>query len=332
MKKILSLILSLIITVSLVGCSSNKAVATVNGENITLGNYEKVLSLNKSFMEQNYGYSNEIWSTEMEKGKTYEDVLKDTVLESMAISEVIYQEAKKQGIEPTKDEVQKEINNFKEKIKNNEQYKKDNKEMGINDKFLEFQYSRELANKNLQNKFIKDSNISDKEMKKYYDENKDDFYIDTVTASHILLKTQDDEGKDLSEEKKKEVKKKAEEVLAKAKKGEDFAKLANKYSQDPGSAENGGELGTFGRGEMVSEFEDAAFDMKPGEISELVESSFGYHIIKVSDRVDKQGTFDEVKDEIKNILVSDKYNQYIEKLRNDSKIENKEDIVKSAKF
>ena len=103
MKKILSLILSLIITVSLVGCSSNKAVATVNGENITLGNYEKVLALNKSFMEQNYGYSNEIWSTEMEKGKTYEDVLKDTVLESMAISEVIYQEAKKQGIEPTKD-------------------------------------------------------------------------------------------------------------------------------------------------------------------------------------------------------------------------------------
>ena len=331
MKKILSLILSLIITVSLVGCSSNKAVATVNGENITLGNYEKVLALNKSFMEQNYGYSNEIWSTEMEKGKTYEDVLKDTVLESMAISEVIYQEAKKQGIEPTKDEVQKEINNFKEKIKNNEQYKKDNKEMGINDKFLEFQYSRELANKNLQNKFIKDSNISDKEMKKYYDENKDDFYIDTVTASHILLKTQDDEGKELSAEKKKEAKKKAEEALAKVKAGEDFAKVAKEYSQDS-SASSGGELGTFGRNKMVTEFEDAAFAMKPGEISDIVETQYGYHIIKVTGRVDKQETYDDVKEQIKSTLAGEKYTEYVEKLKKDSKIEEKEDIVKSAKF
>ncbi len=330
MKKILSLILSLIITVSLVGCSSNKAVATVNGENITLGNYEKVLALNKSSMELYYG--SEIWSTEMEKGKTYEDVLKDTVLELMTTSEVIYQEAKKQGVEPTKDEVQKEIDAFKEKIKNDEEYKKNMKKMGMDDKFLEFQYSRDLANNKLKKKFMKDSDISDAQMKEYYNKNKDDFYIDTVTASHILLKTQDDKGKDLSEEKKKEAKKKAEEVLAKAKKGEDFAELAKKYSQDTVSAQKGGELGTFGRGEMVSEFEDAAFNMKSGEISELVESSFGYHIIKVSDRIDKQGTFEEVKGEIKNILVSDKYNQYIEKLRNHSKIENKEDIVKSAKF
>ena len=97
-------------------------------------------------------------------------------------------------------------------------------------------------------------------MKKYYEDNKKSFYTDTVTASHILLKTQDDKGKELSAEKKKEAKKKAEEALAKVKAGEDFAKVAKEYSQDA-SASSGGDLGTFGRNQMVTEFEDAAFSM-----------------------------------------------------------------------
>ena len=168
-------------------------------------------------------------------------------------------------------------------------------------------------------------------MKKYYEENKDDFYTDTVTASHILLKTIDDNGNELSDKKKKEAKKKAEEALKKVKSGEDFAQVAKEYSEDS-TASNGGELGTFGRGQMVSEFENAAFSMKPGEISDIIKTQYGYHIIKVTERVDEQKSYDDVKDEIKSTLASQEYSKYIEKIEKNTKIEKSENVVKLAKF
>ena len=330
MKKIFTLVLCLMMTVSLIGCSSDKkAVAIVNGQDITLGNYEKLLALNKSSMEAYYG--SEIWSTEIEEGKTYEDTLRDMVLQTMIGSEVVYQQAEKDKVAPTEKQIQEQIDSFNESIKDDTDYQAELKKMGIDEEFLKFQFARDLANSNLQEKFEEDTKISENDMKKYYEDNKDDFYTDTVTASHILIKTQDDEGNELSDTKKKEAKKKAEEVLAKVKAGEDFAELAKEYSEDS-SASSGGDLGTFGRGQMVTEFEDAAFAMNAGEISDIVQTEYGYHIIKVTDRVNKQESYEDVKDKIKSTLVSEKYAEYIEKLREDSDIEEKEDIVKSAKF
>ncbi len=97
-----------------------------------------------------------------------------------------------------------------------------------------------------------------------------------VRASHILFKT---EGKDEAA-----VKKTAEQVLARAKAGEDFAALAKKYSEDDANKDKGGDLDYFGRGVMAKEFEDAAFSLQPGQISDLVKTAFGYHIIKVTDK------------------------------------------------
>ena len=331
MKKIFTLILCLMMTVSLIGCSNkkNEAVATVNGETITLGNYEKLLALNKLSMESYYG--SDIWSKEVEDGKTLKDTLKDMVLQTMISSEVVYQQAKKDKILPTDEQVQEQIDSFNEQVKNDKEYQNKLKKMGIDEEFLKYQFSRDLANNNLKAKFTDDTKISESEMKKYYEENKDDFYTDTVTASHILLKTIDDNGNELSDEKKKEAKKKAEEALKKVKSGEDFAQVAKEYSEDS-TASNGGELGTFGKGQMVSEFENAAFSMKPGEISDIIKTQYGYHIIKVTERVDEQKSYDDVKDEIKSTLASQEYSKYIEKIEKNTKIEKSENVVKSAKF
>lgn len=324
--------MSVILGISMVGCSSkvnkDENIATVNGSGIIVGNYEKVLGLNKQSMEAYYG--NTIWDQEIEEGVKYKDKFKEMILDQMIYTEVIYEAAKKENLLPTEEEVNKSIEEFNTSIKDNDAYKKQLKELGIDDNFLKYQFERNLASDNYKEKFNKDNSVTNDEMKKYYDENKDDFYIDQVEASHILIKTIDDEDKKLSDEKKAEAKKKAEEVLAKAKAGEDFSELAKEYSQDTVSAKNGGDLGFFKKGEMVKPFEEAAFSMKVGEISDLVESDFGYHIIKVTDKEDRQKTFDEEKETIRKTLQDEKCDAQVEKLKEEAKVEKNEEILEKV--
>ena len=321
--------MSVILGISMVGCSSkvnkDENIATVNGSGIIVGNYEKVLGLNKQSIEAYYG--NTIWDQEIEEGVKYKDKFKEMILDQMIYTEAIYEAAKKENLLPTEEEVNKSIEEFNTSIKDNDAYKKQLKELGIDDNFLKYQFERNLASDNYKEKFNKDNSVTNDEIKKYYDENKDDFYIDQVEASHILIKTIDDEDKKLSDEKKAEAKKKAEEVLAKAKAGEDFSELAKEYSQDTVSAKNGGDLGFFKKGEMVKPFEEAAFSMKVGEISDLVESDFGYHIIKVTDKEDRQKTFDEVKETIRKTLQDEKCDAQVEKLKEEAKVEKNEEIL-----
>ncbi len=123
---------------------------------------------------------------------------------------------------------------------------------------------------------------SDDAIKAYYDEHRDDRFTEQeqVRASHILISV----PPDADDAAKAAARKKAEDVLAKAKAGGDFAALAKEHSGDPGSASKGGDLGFFPRGRMVSQFEDVAFTLEPGTISEIVESPFGLHIIRVDEK------------------------------------------------
>jgi peptidyl-prolyl cis-trans isomerase C len=129
---------------------------------------------------------------------------------------------------------------------------------------------------------------------------------DEVDARHILVETEVT----------------ANEVYDKVGKGEDFAKLAVEFSQDPGSKADGGKLGYFTKGQMVKEFEDAAFALKKGEVSKPVKSKFGWHVIKVEDRREKPlPAYDEVKDQIVNSMVQQKGQQAATDLRGKAKIE-----------
>jgi peptidyl-prolyl cis-trans isomerase C len=135
-----------------------------------------------------------------------------------------------------------------------------------------------------------------------------------VRASHILVKTQD------------EAKKVADELKG----GGDFGELAKKYSQDRGGA-SGGDLGYFTRGQMVKEFEDAAFAMEKGKLSDPIETQFGWHILKVDDKRNRQPpSFEDVKDQITSSLVQTKLRGSVQELRSGANIEFLDPDLKKA--
>jgi peptidyl-prolyl cis-trans isomerase C len=147
--------------------------------------------------------------------------------------------------------------------------------------------------------------ISDEEVKKFYEENPARFeQPERVRAAHILLATREpDTRRELSEDEKAAKLRKMEGLLERARKGEDFAALATEYSEDRGSKDKGGEY-TFPRGQMVPEFEAAAFALPPGKVSDIVTTSFGYHIIKVYEKIPARvlPLDEEVREEVRNVL------------------------------
>lgn len=136
------------------------------------------------------------------------------------------------------------------------------------------------------------------DVQRSYNENIQQYQTpEQIRASHILLNTG---GKDEAA-----VRKQAEDLLAKVKAGGDFAALATQYSEDPGSKVKGGDLDFFGRGRMVPEFEEVAFKMEPGQVSDLVKSQFGFHIIKLTEkRPGSTRTIDQVRQQIQQQLAS----------------------------
>jgi peptidyl-prolyl cis-trans isomerase D len=169
--------------------------------------------------------------------------------------------------------------------------------------------------------------VTPQEVQKYYEDNKAQYATpEQLKASHILLKT---EGKDDAA-----VKKQAEALLAQVKGGADFEALAKKVSEDPVSGANGGDLGFFAPGDMVKEFSDAAVKLAPGEISELVKSQFGYHIIKGGEKKPaSQRTLDEVRAQIEDTLKAERAQQEADRLASDlaGKLPKPEDLDTVAK-
>jgi len=151
--------------------------------------------------------------------------------------------------------------------------------------------------------------VTPDDLQAYYDQHRDEFRVpEQVNVRHILLKTPlpGPDGK-VDTKGAEEARKKAEDVLKQIKAGGNFAELAKKYSEDPGSAKNGGSLGWIGKGRTVPEFEKAAFSLPKGGTSDLVQSSYGFHIIHVDDKQDAHlKTLDEVKDQIQSVIKQQK--------------------------
>ncbi len=213
------------------------------------------------------------------------EYLKSLLLEDLIALNVIRTHYKDdEGILP--EDYKDSVNEFLKTIKEQKPADQYMKKYGISKKALEDFYIDQFYSRAFIEELSADiPEVTDKEINEYYDENKDRFEVDEVTAKHILVK---EEGL-------------AEEILSRLKKGGNFEEEAKAHSID-GSGENGGDLGSFGRGYMVPEFEDAAFSLNPGELSDIVKTTYGYHIIYVSDKEQRLKTFDEVEDSIRDML------------------------------
>jgi parvulin-like peptidyl-prolyl isomerase len=184
-----------------------------------------------------------------------------------------------------------------------------------------------------------DKLVTDADVEQYYKEHPEEF--EEARVRHILISTSPEEaphtphpGKDEAEAHgdkpkaltKEEAKKKAQAILDRIRKGEDFAKLAEEYSGDPSSKSKGGDTGYFAKGAMVPEFEKAAFSLKPGEVSDLVETQFGYHIIKGEDHRIKPATDEATKKQISDKVKQTKLEAHIKEIADKSNVQVAEDF------
>jgi peptidyl-prolyl cis-trans isomerase SurA len=168
--------------------------------------------------------------------------------------------------------------------------------------------------------------VGEREMHEYYDSHRDNYGgSETFHARHIFFKADPKGGA----EDAAKAEKLATEVLAKVRAGEDFAGLARNYSQDPAAAKDGGDLGTFKRSDMLPEIGNTVAAMKPGDVSSIVRSPAGLHIIKLEEKSQEKGrSFEEVKDSIEELLYKKKsderFNQWVKDLRSAASIDMKQ--------
>lgn len=297
-------------TTKSIGISNfNDFALSIAGQNVNSKEYKYFLYGEKNYYAENAGVEigKDFWTTPDKDGKTPFDIVSQNTYNTCRDYKMLMKLIKDSNYTPSEGD-QKAI---KESIDN--YVSQNGGEEKANKKAMD-QYGVSLADKKEIDKnsltinyFLKDLknklSISDKEVQNFYEKNKSSF--DKVTVQHILIMTIDSStNAPLPQDKVDEAKKQAEDILTKVKSGEDFKELAKKYSQDPGSKDNGGEY-TFPKGQMVKEFEDWSFNAKPGDIG-IIKSEYGYHVMKFV----KKLTIEDMKDEILNAY----YGQYQQEL------------------
>lgn len=249
-------------------------IAIVNGDKISKDDYKAEMSFYGAMLASRQN-------------------LKNSIVQMMVQDKLISDDMKANKIEVDDKEVNEAFLNSVKQFGGQEQFDKmlDDYNMDV-EKFKET-VKKDLMYKKHKEWFEKEHPVTEEEIKQYYEDNKDQFA--KRDASHILVEDEQT----------------AKEVKEKLNNGEDFATLAKEYSKDTANAANGGELGTFSRGQMVKEFEDAAFALKEGEISDPIKTQFGYHIIKLNKVAD---SIEDNKEAITNALNDKKYADYIKDL------------------
>lgn len=286
-KKIKIVLMVAIVLLLIVGCapSEEEIVAKVNDKAITFGQLDELYSVYMAAMP-------DIGIKEQE--------MKEVVLDDMIRLEVIKQYLSANNIEVESAEIEEEYKNYMEQVASNSITKEFFEKNNISEAFVkEYIIGSYLYDIKFYDKVTSEVKNEEEAAIQYYNNHKDEFT--RVRASHILVK------------KKKE----AQKIMDKIKSGEDFAALAKEYSID-GSAQNGGDLDYFPKGKMVKPFEDAAFALEIGEVSDIVETDYGFHIIKLTDKI--TDAFEEIKDYVVSVMYNDIYQTKLEEIKAEMEI------------
>ena len=301
----------------------DKVVATVNGTNIMESQVQSRIDGEYKPILAKWAAQSPDFAAQQEKA------LRQRIANGLVVENLLNEEARKAKIEVTDADLTAEMTKRLAAMNpplTLQQYQQIVEAQGGNFEATKQGHMRELKYSRLfEAKFGGTIAATEADAKTYYDENIKEFQVpEQVRASHILLSTKPTDPNTDPNQVKVQAKKKAEELLKKAKEGADFAALAKENSSCP-SAAQGGDLGTFPRGQMVKPFEDAAFALKVGQISDLVETEFGYHIIKVTEHQDpNQIAFDQAKTNIIDQLTQQKKTEtarkYVDTLRQAAQI------------
>lgn len=312
MKKVVLMAGALMVVFSFVSCNkAKKYVAIVNGEGIPRDKFEK-------FYKRVEGYYIQMLQSSPEDPRFQKMMaqLRSQLLQNMIVQTLLLQDARNKKIEIGPEEIDAHISAIKNK--HGEQvFQSALQQQGMTEEEYKKELSEQMMISKLRDEITKDITVTDEEVKNYYDTHKEEFSNpETIKTRHILVKSREE----------------AQKVKERLKKGEDFAKVAREVSIDPGTKEQGGDLGYFSRGKMVKPFEDAAFALKKkGDISDIVQTQFGFHIIKLEDRKPAEVlSFDSAKEKAQNLLRKEKEDKtfagYIENLKSNAKIETFEEV------
>jgi len=270
---------------------TNLVVARVSGEPIT---ENQVLSTINQLVRQQ--------RVPPDKLKERNTLLFNAALDNLISSAVLKSQARQQNLTADPAKVDQQMQQYSKKFSSQEEFQKALAGQSLTESALRKYIEETLVIQQIWDQVTKDApGSTDEEITKYYDSNAEKFaWPEQVHAAHILLRA---DAKSTPEQ-KAEIKKKMEEIRAEIEsKAITFSDAAAKHSQDPSNASKGGDLGFFSRGQMVKPFEDAAFATKPGTLSPVIETQFGYHIIQVAElRPPRKLSLEEAKPPITQIL------------------------------
>lgn len=305
MKKIISIVLVFALVFSLSACGGKKGdLVKVNKTVITkqqLNDLSKVLAFTQG--------------VELDKApKNVKKEIKTKLLTQMIEVECLKDYYEEKGKKVITDENKKDEEKFLKQAKEDKSFKKFLKDNKISDETLNYIYESQFYSIQLKKDVDKSLKDIDDKAKKKYEKNKGEYVDIKATASHILVKDE----------------KTANDVYDKIQKGGDFAALAKQYGTD-GTKDKGGSLGTFGKGQMIPDFEKAVFSMKDGEIRKPLKTVHGWHIIKCEKLEKTQQTFEEVKDLIKNEIAAKAYEDKIKEVKKSADIKYYDEKYKEKK-
>jgi peptidyl-prolyl cis-trans isomerase C len=295
------------------------AVASVNGIEVTQAEVDE--------------YVNFILSQDPEGGQflTEEDMkeLEVNIIDSLLVVKLLEQYAGENSITASQEEIDLQMDSIIASYESESVFEADLKEKDVNRSFLE----NELKNQILRNKIFTEATmeviVTEEQAKQYYDENMEAQFTspERIRVSHILsiFPWVQDDSIEENDGDKEEARNKIKFVQEQLGKGAEFGDMAREFSDDTSNSADGGDLGFITRGQMVEEFENAAFALEIDEVSGIVETEFGYHLIKLFDR-EEAGiqAFEDVKDDISNYIAElnklEKWEEFIMSLIEDAEI------------